>query len=86
MPARGFYDTAKQAIQHGLGPRGKESQGEITGLRGEMRQLEKRLEEGLSSPRSELHSETQVVRNELHPEIQPSAAGSTLRSTLYAPN
>ncbi|MCL5044529.1 MAG: hypothetical protein M1336_04505 [Deltaproteobacteria bacterium] len=75
MPARGFYDTVKQAIQHGLGPRGKESQEEITGLRGEMRQLEKRLEEGLSSP-----------RNELHPEIQPSAAGSTLRSTLYAPN
>ena len=51
MAGKGLYDTVKQAIQDVLAPQIQELKVEISGLRGEMRQLEKRMEEGFSSVR-----------------------------------
>ncbi len=49
MALKGTYETVKQAIQDVIAPQLQELRGEIAGLRGEMRQLEKRLEDGLSN-------------------------------------
>jgi hypothetical protein len=61
MPGRGVYETVKQAIQEVVAPQLQELKGDIAGLRGEivglreMRQIEKRMEDGFTSLRSEMH-------------------------------
>ena len=66
MPGRGIYDTVKQAIQEVIAPQLQELRGDITGFRGdiggeltglraEMRQIEKRMEDGFNSIRSEMN-------------------------------
>ncbi|MGH7908159.1 MAG: hypothetical protein ACREP6_16180 [Candidatus Binataceae bacterium] len=72
MAGKGIYDTVKQAIQDVVAPQMQELKGEISGMRGEMRQIEKRMEEGFAAVRSELHSEIGAVRSEIgavHNEI-----------------
>lgn len=77
MAAKGLYDTVKQAIQDVVAPQIQELKGEISGLQGEMRYLEMRMEEGfgsvrteMTSMRSELRTEISATRNELHTQIE----------------
>jgi prefoldin subunit 5 len=65
MAAKGLYETVKQAIQDVVAPQVQELKGEISGLRGEMRQVEKRMEEGFIAIRNEMRSEIGAVRSEI---------------------
>ena len=60
MPGHGIYDTVRQAIQDVIARQLQELRGditgfcgeiggELTGLRAEMRQIEKRMEDGFNS-------------------------------------
>ncbi|MGH8014264.1 MAG: hypothetical protein ACREQ4_17380 [Candidatus Binataceae bacterium] len=55
MAECGIYDTVKQAIQDVVAPQLRELKGEIAGLSGETRQIEKRREEGCASLRTEMN-------------------------------
>jgi hypothetical protein len=55
MPGCGIYETVKQAIQDVVAPQLQELKGEIVGLRSEVRQIEKRMEEGFTSVRAEMN-------------------------------
>jgi predicted nucleic acid-binding Zn-ribbon protein len=61
LAPRFLYDAVRQTSADVIAPQLQELRGEIVGLRGEMRRLEKRIDDGVASLRSEIAS----VRNEL---------------------
>jgi len=56
MALRGTHDTLKQLFQDIIAPQLEKMSGEISGLKTEMRSLEKRMEEGFTSSRNEMSS------------------------------
>ncbi len=62
MAERGIYNMLQQAIQDVVAPQPQELKGEIVGLRGEIRQIVKRMEEGFAAGRNKVNS----LRNEMN--------------------
>ncbi|HXZ89404.1 MAG TPA: hypothetical protein VEF07_12585 [Candidatus Binataceae bacterium] len=56
MALKGTYDTLKQLFQDIIAPQLEKMSGEISGLKTEIRSLEKRMEEGFASSRNEMES------------------------------
>jgi len=56
MALKGTYDTLKQLFQDIIAPHLEKMSGEISGLKTEIRSLEKRMEEGFASSRNEMES------------------------------
>jgi hypothetical protein len=56
MALEGTYDTLKQLFQDIIAPQLEKMSGEISGLKTEVRSLEKRMEEGFASSRNEMES------------------------------
>jgi hypothetical protein len=78
MAIKGTYDTIKQAFQDIIAPQLERINGEIAGLKTEVRSLEKRMEEGFASMRGETREGQTSIRTEVdsvREELRQGQAG-----------
>src|SRR5713101_2693195 len=77
MAIKGTYDTIEQAFQDIIAPQLERINGEIAGLKTEVRSLEKRMEEGFMSLRGETREGQTSIRAELDSVREELRQGQT---------